>query len=187
VRFCRAAPGDIRSHVVVHTSSNSRPSDLASIFQFRIVPSWTYWAAGQRRDTDASRRRHPPNPALGTSRVASSKERTSIEPDRRFVGSHFILLNPPPAIESERKWRHCKQRHLAQSRFDHRVFMVPQPAATSSRISVLKKSKPRTTTLGHQGTLTHKFVASGNWACIYMSDKNAFICHQVLKRHIYVE
>ena len=28
---------------------------------------------------------------------------------------------------------------------------------------------------------------SGNYACIYMSDKNAFICHEVLKRHIYVE
>ena len=29
--------------------------------------------------------------------------------------------------------------------------------------------------------------SSGNYACIYMSDKNAFICHQDLKRHIYVE
>ena len=28
---------------------------------------------------------------------------------------------------------------------------------------------------------------SGNYACIYMSDKNAFICHQDLKGHIYVE
>ena len=29
-------------------------------------------------------------------------------------------------------------------------------------------------------------LSSGNYACMYMSDKNAFICHQVLKRHIYM-
>ena len=29
--------------------------------------------------------------------------------------------------------------------------------------------------------------APGNNACIYMSDKNVFICHQDLKRRIYVE
>ena len=29
-------------------------------------------------------------------------------------------------------------------------------------------------------------VSSGNYACIYMSDKIASICHQDLKRHIYV-
>jgi len=28
---------------------------------------------------------------------------------------------------------------------------------------------------------------SGNYACMFMSDKNAFICRNDLKRHIYVE
>ena len=30
-------------------------------------------------------------------------------------------------------------------------------------------------------------LPSGNYACMYMSDKNAFICHNDFKRHIYVE
>jgi len=88
--------------------------------------------------------------------VASRKDWTSFQPDRRRVDSHFVLLNPPPAIKSARKRRRRKPRHLARSRSGHQVLTAPQPAATSSRISAPKKSKPRPTSPGHLGTLTHE-------------------------------
>ena len=90
--------------------------------------------------------------------MASRKDWTSFQPDRRRVDSHFVLLNPPPAIKSARKRRRRKPRHLARSRSGHRVLTAPQPVATSSRISAPKKSKPRPTSPGHLGTLTHEFV-----------------------------
>jgi len=36
------------------------------------------------------------------------------------------------------------------------------------------------------GIVINKYVSSsGNYACMYMSDKNAFICHNDLKGHMY--
>ena len=48
-----------------------------------------------------------------------------------------------------------------------------------------KKSIPSTSRIS--STPASLLTVSGNYACIYISDKNAFLCHQDLKRHIYVK
>ena len=86
---------------------------------------------------------------------------------------------------------------LSNSGEPHSVTTGPAGSSDDVLEGILPNNKVQNTVFVNgppapYGTLTASWrdgkqqEASGNYACIYMSDTNAFICHQVLKRHIYV-